>query len=183
MIKCIPIQTHVKLQKGTLFFRIYLLTLFGTQQKTIYTFISRNLISTGLVAFLLKQKKTAGLEILKVNNNGKKTTLKENVYKTSISEAGSVQSLWFYYWELRRAHRLLSLVPFCAPEIKANYEDRRKTSNTKWRQIQYQVKLQVGHVNSKNIVLSLTPLSTSVFCPKNIFSCLHCFYFIVLQRS
>lgn len=33
---------------------IYLLTLFRTLQKTLYTFISRNLISTGLVASLLK---------------------------------------------------------------------------------------------------------------------------------
>lgn len=54
-----------------------------------------------------------------------------------------------------------SLIAFlCAilcPEIKANDEDRCKTSNTKWQKIQRE-KLQAAHVNSKNIVLTHTAI-------------------------
>lgn len=52
-------------------------------------------------------------------------------------------------------------------------------TNTIWCEIKL---VREGHVNSKNIVLFLTLTSTSVFCPKNIFFCLRCFYFIFYRE-
>lgn len=64
---------HVKLQNEQFFLRVYLLTLFGTLQKTIYTLFSKNVHRAACFASYVENELSVGLK-------SKKTQGKKNKF-------------------------------------------------------------------------------------------------------
>lgn len=64
---------HVKLQNEQFFLRVYLLTLFGTLQKTIYTLFSKNVHRAACFASYVENELSVGLKNKKTQGKKKKS--------------------------------------------------------------------------------------------------------------